>query len=317
MKEYLHPRNRNRERYDLKAMIKTYPELEQFTRQTKEGGLSLDFGAPNAIRTLNIAILKHYYNIKYWEFPIENLSPGVPGRAEYIHNVADLLIESSKEKFLHGDHITCLDIGTGANCIYPIIGIVEYGWKFIASDVDIASLENAEAIISSNPNLRGQVTLKHQKNKNFIYRGVIPPKTKIELTICNPPFHATEEELLKGNKRKLIHLTGSKDPGAEFNFAGITNELVYKGGEFKFIKRMIKESGEYAKSVFWFTSLVSKESNLKKLKNILKDQRPEEVRVIDIQTGNKKSRILAWTYLTKKEKESWKNERWMKNINNK
>ena len=139
----LHLRNKNRERYDLSALSTSNPELKTYiipNAKAKFGSETVDFSNPIAVKVLNKAILNHYYGIKNWEFPDENLCPPIPGRADYIHHIADLLSENNFGRIPIGDKITCLDVGVGASCIYPIIGATEYGWKFIGSDIDPKSL---------------------------------------------------------------------------------------------------------------------------------------------------------------------------------
>jgi 23S rRNA (adenine1618-N6)-methyltransferase len=50
--------------------------------------------------------------------------------------IADLLAESNNGIIPKGHGIQGLDIGIGANCIYPIIGNAEYGWSFVGTDID-------------------------------------------------------------------------------------------------------------------------------------------------------------------------------------
>ncbi len=122
-KARLHSRNKNRERYDLSALTISNPELKNFIMPNKFGVESVDFSNPLAVKLLNKALLNQYYGIKNWEFPDENLCPPIPGRADYIHHIADLLGENNFGTIPIGDKITCLDVGLGASCIYPIIGV--------------------------------------------------------------------------------------------------------------------------------------------------------------------------------------------------
>lgn len=65
-------------------------------------------------------MLKYYYNIAVWDIPEGFLCPPMPGRADYIHYAADLLIEV--ERMLpKGKHIKVLDIGVGANGLSKFI----------------------------------------------------------------------------------------------------------------------------------------------------------------------------------------------------
>lgn len=308
-KHRMHIRNRNRERYDLAALIIAVPELVDYVKPNKYGDETVDFSSPIAVKLLNKALLSHYYKIKYWEFPDENLCPPIPGRADYIHYMADLLAENNFGTVPLGDKITCLDIGLGANCIYPIIGVTEYDWNFIGSDIDPKSIESASKIVATNPSLKDKVTCKIQENRDAIFRGIMN-KEKIDLTICNPPFHSSSEEADKGTHRKIKNLSGKKVKTPELNFSGSSNELIYEGGESSFIHNMIKESKDFFKNCFWFSTLVSKQSNLKGIYIVLEQLKAKKIKTIPLGTGNKSSRIVAWTFLTKDEQKEWRATKW-------
>src|SRR5688572_21763289 len=116
----MHPRNRHQARYDFAPLIRTSPELAVFVRPNPYGDESIDFADPAAVTALNRALLKHFYGISYWQIPPGYLCPPIPGRADYIHHVADLLATSHHGSIPHGASVAVLDIGVGANCIYPI-----------------------------------------------------------------------------------------------------------------------------------------------------------------------------------------------------
>ncbi len=310
VKTRLHPRNRNRERYDLSALTTTNPELKKYVIPNKAGEDSVDFSNPIAVKLLNKALLNHYYGIKNWEFPDENLCPPIPGRADYIHHVADILSENNFEAIPSGDKITCLDIGVGASCIYPIIGVTEYDWNFIGSDIDAKSIASAQQIIDSNPSLKSKIECRLQKNTNAIFQGILGEKEKIDVSICNPPFHSSIEDAQKGTRRKIKNLSGRKVKTPELNFAGISNEIICEGGEYQFIQNMIRESKIIFKNCCWFTTLVSKHSNLKRIYKLLKKDEADQIKTIPMGTGNKSSRIVAWTFLSKEEQKEWRETRW-------
>lgn len=311
-KSRMHPRNKNRERYDLAALIKAYPNLSQYLKPNKLGEDSIDFLNPVAVKLLNQALLKHYYGINNWEFPDENLTPPIPGRADYIHYMADLLAEKNFGEIPQGAKIICYDIGIGASCIYPIIGVSEYNWNFIGSDIDPKSIESANNIVSANPSLKDKIDCRLQKNPRDVFYGVISREDKIDLSICNPPYHATVEDAKKGSRRKIKNLTGKEEKNPILNFSGINKELVTEGGEYKFIHNMLRESKKYEKNFFWFSTLVSKQSNLKSIFKALKKFEASQIRTIPMGTGNKSSRIVAWTFLSKEEQLQWSKSRWKK-----
>ena len=308
IKARLHSRNKNRERYDLKALIISNPDLRNFVKPNKYGDESVDFSNPLAVKILNKALLNHYYGITYWEFPDKNLCPPIPGRADYIHHIADLLSEFNYGKIPTGDKITCLDVGVGASCIYPIIGVVEYNWNFIGSDINKKSIDSAQNIVKSNPQLKGKIECRHQEDPANVFYGVLDRSEKIDLTICNPPFHSSIEDAEKGTKRKIKNLSGKRVETADL--AGINNELICEGGETMFINEMVRESIKFSNSIFLFSVLVSKQSNLKGIYKSLEKYRVSEFKTIQMGTGNKSTRIVAWTFLSKEEQKEWRETRW-------
>jgi 23S rRNA (adenine1618-N6)-methyltransferase len=310
IKTTLHPRNKNRERYDLDALISVNPKLSNYIKPNKYGNDSVDFSNPAAVKVLNKALLNYYYKIEYWEFPDKNLCPPIPGRADYIHHIADLLAENNRGKIPTGNKITCFDIGTGASCIYPIIGVTEYGWNFIASDIDPKSIKSASNIVNRNSSLKNRVVCRLQKNPKNIFFGVVGKEDRIDLSICNPPFHSSAEDAQKETRRKVRNLSGKDAVNPTLNFAGISNELIYDGGEYLFIQNMIMESKEFAENCCWFSTLVSKQSNLKGIYKLLEKYEAKQVVTKPMGTGNKSTRIVAWTFLSEEEQKEWANTRW-------
>lgn len=296
-KSQLHPRNRNRKPYDFNELISVKPALGNYMKLNKYGVESLDFANPKAVKLLNQALIHHYYGIQNWAFPDDNLCPPIPGRADYIHYIADLLAEGNKGDIPTGNQVRVLDIGVGANCIYPILGVTEYGWQFLGVDVDEKSVHSARKIVVANESLKGKIDILHQSNPNRIFKGIIHESDKIAVTMCNPPFHASADEAISGTRRKVRSLSGKKLAKPNLNFAGVSNELIYKGGEYKFIHTMITESADFAKNVGWFTTLVSKSSNLKGIYALL-EALNAKVKTIEMATGNKIARIVAWRFVT-------------------
>lgn len=309
-KTTLHPQNKNRERYDLNALIIAIPELANYVQPNKFGDDSVDFSNPVAVKLLNKALLSHYYGIKNWEFPDENLTPPIPGRADYIHYAADLIKESNFGRMPAGDRITALDVGVGASSIYPILGVTEYGWSFIASDIDPKSIESAHHIAEANASLKDKIDFRLQKSNRNVFEGIVSAEDKIDVMVCNPPFHASAEEASEGTQRKIKNLSGKNVKTTELNFAGISNELICDGGESKFINDMIFESRRFGKNCFWFSTLVSKQSNLKGIYKALDKVEATQVKTIAMGTGNKSTRIVAWSFLSKEEEKIWRDTRW-------
>jgi 23S rRNA (adenine1618-N6)-methyltransferase len=311
-KENLHPRNKHRSRYDFEALIKVCPELSAHVAVNAFGDESVDFSNPEAVKALNKALLKHFYKISYWDIPAQFLCPPVPGRADYMHYAADLLAESNKGKVPQGTSVRVLDIGTGANFIYPLIGNHEYGWRFAGTEIDSEALQSAQRIIKSNGDLEDVLECRFQDFPTTIFRGVIRPGEVFDLVVCNPPFHASEEEAMAGTRRKWNNL-GTKQSGKPvLNFGGQHQELWCEGGEAAFIRRMMDQSVEMSTRCLWFTSLVSKKENLPAIYWALKQTKVKDVQTIEMSQGQKSSRFVAWTFFSKEEQAGWAEKRWQK-----
>ncbi len=290
-KTSLHPANRNRKPYDLEKLKSDFPTVSQYISTNKYGNESIDYSDPKAVKVLNQALLKSYYGILHWDFPDANLCPPIPGRADYIHYLHDL-IQPKK-----GQQVVGLDIGTGASCIYPILGATIYGWEFVASDIDLRSIRSSINIVNTNEQLKEMIDCRVQSKPNRFFRGVIDTDEAFTFTMCNPPFHASTQDAFEGSKRKAQNLAHSKFMKPKADFAGLNNELVCEGGEYVFLSNMIEESKLFAEQVQWFTSLVSKGENVKPLIRKLKEVGCQQHRVIEMATGNKQSRILAWSFI--------------------
>ncbi|ABG57957.1 23S rRNA (adenine(1618)-N(6))-methyltransferase RlmF [Cytophaga hutchinsonii] len=309
-KDRLHPRNKHRERYDFDALIATTPELAQYVTLNIYNDQSIDFFNPAAVLCLNQALLKHYYGIDEWNIPEGYLCPPIPGRADYIHNIAALLGTSANDVIPVGPAIKCLDIGVGANCVYPIIGNNEYGWSFVGADVDPVSVASAKNIVDKNKVLQGNVEIRLQNHPLDIFYGIIGEGERFDVTICNPPFHASAEDAAAGTLRKLSNLQHKKVTKANLNFGGQHNELWCEGGESAFVREMILESKKFAASCLWFSTLISKQTNLQKAYDQLEVLAPFDVRTIPMGQGNKSSRLIAWTFQSKEAQAKWVSARW-------
>lgn len=310
----MHPRNKNAEGYDLAALTATSAALAKYLTTTPAGTSSIDFANPAAVKALNRAILMHHYGVQGWELPTGYLCPPIPGRADYLHALADLLATCNRKTVPSGPGVRLLDIGTGANLVYPLIGHAEYGWSFLGSDIDEAALANASKIIGKNPGLGEFIELRHQPVWDNIFTGLLRSGESFEATLCNPPFHNSPDEVLAVSQRKWNKLgkPGAKKGTAQprLNFGGGGTELWCNGGERAFVKSMIEQSAQIPKRVLWFTSLVSKADNLVHLEAALKKAKVVESRILEMNQGQKKSRVLAWTFCGNGEREKWRRERW-------
>ena len=279
----LHPNNKFNTSYDFDDLIIKNPALKEFVAENKYGSITIDFSNPIAVKELNKALLFTFDKIALWNFPNKNLCPPIPGRLDYIHHLADLL--STEED------VKILDIGTGATCIYPLLGVAAYNWNFVAVDIDLDSLDTAQDIIDDN-NLDAQIKLRQQLDENQILKGILEEDDSFSAVMCNPPFYKSAEEAQGANKRKNKNLGNS----AVRNFSGNNNELWYVGGEKAFLHNYLYESSLYKDKSTWFTSLVSKKENVESMEKSSKKLGATAFKVIPMSQGNKVTRIVCWKY---------------------
>ena len=347
MTRELHPRNKHHGRYDFDELIKSSPELNKYVITNAYDDHTIDFFDPAAVKMLNKALLKHFYGIVFWDIPENYLCPPIPGRADYMHHIADLLADDkhsgnkSRNNFFlsegsapaHGNEVKCLDIGVGANCIYPIIGCMENGWTFIGSDIDPVAVESAKNIVRKNPLLKGKIEIRLQPDRTNFFKGILLKDEYVDVTICNPPFHSSAEEAKEVAQKKIKNLMQNKaaelrsqNPDSMFtesatetqnqdslpgnslsggkkagskpvpNFGGQNNELWCPGGEEQFVRDMAFQSRSFASQCRWFSSLIAKKESLRGVYSALKKVGAVEVKTIPMGQGNKISRIVAWRF---------------------
>jgi 23S rRNA (adenine1618-N6)-methyltransferase len=292
----LHPRNRHAGGYDFPRLVKASPELEPFLRRAKHGGPSIDFADPAAVKALNGALLEEAYGIRGWDLPPGYLCPPIPGRADYVHHLADLLATDAGGAIPRGPAVRVLDVGVGANAIYPLIGQREYGWSFVGSDVDTTALASAARILAANPGLDEAIVLRCQADRNAIFPGVVQAGERFDLTLCNPPFHGSMREVREASEQKWRKL-GRDATRPLRNFGGQGAELWCEGGEAGFIRRMITESLDLRDQVRWFTVLVSRSTSLPAMHRTLRQVEARDIRTVAMAQGQKQSRFVAWTFL--------------------
>jgi 23S rRNA (adenine1618-N6)-methyltransferase len=307
-KTNLHPRNEHRLGYDFEKLMTVNPKLEQFVFVNEFNTKTIDFSNPSAVKALNNSLLISNYDIQNWDIPNDYLCPPIPGRADYIHHLADLLGSCNGGIIPEGELIQGLDIGIGSNCIYPILGNAIYGWSFVGTDIDENAIQNCKKIIAENPKLIDSISLQLQTESRFIFKNIITPEDKFTFTICNPPFHNSAEEATKSSLRKVNNLQETRTKNPILNFGGQNAELWCDGGEIGFVTQMIFESAKYPMQVLWFTTLVSKKENLNNIYKTLNKVSAVTIKTIDMAQGQKTSRIVAWTFLSEVQQKDWKFE---------
>ncbi|MEL6273595.1 MAG: RlmF-related methyltransferase, partial [Bacteroidota bacterium] len=235
----MHPNNRFQEDYDFVSLTKLESALQPYLKKNKLGKVSLDYGNSEAVKLLNKTLLRQQYGIEFWDIPTGYLCPPIPSRLDYLLYVADLLGQQNTPRFTR-----LLDIGTGANCIYPILAVKEFGWQAVGTEIDPKALRVAQAIVTANRALKGKISIRQQVDPNAIFAGVTAREEYFDVCVCNPPFYQSAQEATANWERKK---RGLKQPSTKRNFGGQDTELWTKGGEKAFALRMIKESEQRPK----------------------------------------------------------------------
>ncbi len=290
----MHAQNPYSDRYDLKRFATHHPQLQNHIVLNPSGEETIDFSNSSAVYELNKAMLLADFKLEKYELPMGYLIPPVPGRLEYLLHLQEFLSEKfniDKNTKLRG-----LDIGTGANGIYCILGLQHFNWTMVGTECDPKSVQIAKANMQHTKALKNKNEIRHQDNKSFLFKNMIHSNEHFDFSVCNPPFHTSKEDAFRGSQRKLNNLGREFDKTeVTLNFEGQANELWCNGGEALFIKRLLKESVLYKTQVNVFSTLVSKSASLSPIKKqLIKAKANFEVLPMDL--GNKKSRILLWWF---------------------
>lgn len=314
----MHPRSRHQEYLDYRDLAARQPSLIPFVYTNPYGGTSIDYTDQRALKELTRCLLRELYGVVEWSIPDGYLCPPVPQRADYIHGMADLLVpeqpgqsqasasSTGLAKSLspaRGPGIRGLDVGTGASCIYCLLGAHEYGWNFIGSDIDAGALKNARAIVKQN-GLADRIKLRRQQDPTRIFHNVLRSGETIAFCVCNPPFHESLQHAHWSAGAKWRRL-GRQAQGAELNYQGQPSELWCEGGEVGFVSKMAEESAQahLRDACLWFSSMLSRESSMSPVWTLLGELGAKR-RNWELQQGRMTKWIIAWTFVGRREREA-------------
>jgi 23S rRNA (adenine1618-N6)-methyltransferase len=264
---------------DFKKLVDKYPEFANHVYKNKYSNYSINWKCKDAMKELCKTLLKEDFKVDYWSIPEGYLIPSITSRLNYINWIHDLL-ESSN---LNETSIKGLDIGTGANLIYPILGYSCYKWNFMCSDINLSSLENAKLIVSKNK-FENKINIVSQPSEDKIFENIVKSDHFFHFSMCNPPYFKTDEI-----KRNNPHTVCEYDE----------KEVYCQGGEEIFVIKMINESQLFKSNVLWFTTLVGKKENFDKVKKYLEQLDHVKMIKTTIFFQGKLARWgLAWTYFS-------------------
>ncbi|XP_063300059.1 RNA N6-adenosine-methyltransferase METTL16 [Pelobates fuscus] len=283
----MHPRNRYKDKPpDFAYLSSKYPEFKQYITVSLAGKPSLNFKDPGAVRALTCTLLKEDFGLTI-DIPLERLIPTVPLRLNYIHWVEDLINyhDSDKTVLRRG-----IDIGTGASCIYPLLGATLNGWYFLATEVDDICFNYAKKNVEQN-NLADLIKVVKVPQKTLLMDALKEESEIIyDFCMCNPPFFANQLEA-KGVNSRNPH----RPPPSSVNTGGIT-EIMAEGGELEFVKRIIHDSLQLKKRLRWYSCMLGKKCSLAPLKEELRIHGVPKVAYTEFYQGRTMRWALAWSF---------------------
>lgn len=287
--DLMHPRNiYSKSPPDFKILAEKFEYLRRFAKETSSGNFSLNFKDPGALRALTCALLEQDFGLKL-NIPLDRLIPTVPLRLNYILWIEDLLSCLSKV-YRHGT-VRGFDVGTGASCIYPLLGAKLNGWHFLATEVDESSVSFAEENVKSN-GLESKIRVKQVTHNSFLR---VPLQHEehhaFDFCMCNPPFFVSEFEASHGTTRS------EKRPQPAGICTGTQTETVTGGGEVEFVKEMIKDSLILKEQISWYTSMLGKKSSLSLILAYLQDNNVKTITTTEFCQGQTMRWGVGWSFL--------------------
>ncbi|KAJ1813488.1 hypothetical protein LPJ75_003168, partial [Coemansia sp. RSA 2598] len=275
-----------------KALSVKFPELKPFLIPTQgdkgHNRCSIDFKDPEAVRTLNRALLSVYFGLDV-TLPQDSLCPKVANRLNYVCWIKNSIGRDFPLEPLRG-----LDVGTGASCIYPLLGArVLKDCSFVATDINAESVRTAVANVERNGLLeRIQVYLNSDSKTKLPLDRADFPGIKFTFSMCNPPFYSSEEE------REALRNAKAKAPS--LSTLAKTDELFTEGGEERFLSDMADESKVFGDRIAWYTTMVGKKRTLGTLKAKLATLGAKQIREGTLVQGRTSRWVVAWSFIDKR-----------------
>ncbi|KAI1902859.1 hypothetical protein AGOR_G00020620 [Albula goreensis] len=283
----MHPRNRYKDKPpDFAYLASKYPEFQQHVHTNLTGRVGLNFKDPEAVRALTCTLLKEDFGLSI-EIPLERLIPTVPLRLNYIHWVEDLIGAQGEGE---SGPRRGIDIGTGASCIYPLLGATMNGWFFLATEVDDICFDYAKKNVEHN-GLSDLIKVVKVPQKTLLMDALKEESALVyDFCMCNPPFFANQLEAKGVNSRN-----SRRPPPSSVNTGGVT-EIMAEGGELEFVKRIIHDSLQLKKRLRWYSCMLGKKCSLAPLKEELRKQGVSKVTHTEFCQGRTMRWALAWSF---------------------
>jgi 23S rRNA A1618 N6-methylase RlmF len=293
-------------------LAQLYPSFSKHV-VIKNGQPSLDWNNPESLCELTKALLHKDFGVTI-ELPLDQLCPTVTSRVNYILWLEDLLDLPSTslrpaKRLKTGTTDTSLstqpqirgiDIGTGASCVYPLLGVSMNGWKFVATDIDETSVSWAQKNVAMN-GWEDFVQVKHVSSDSILlslFPDVLPSgqeeegdlskkstpenfSKEFDFCMCNPPFFESLEQKIE-------------NPHTQCN--ATQGELVTEGGEVAFVIKMAEESLLLRDRITWYTSLLGRKVSVKKILKFLHENGIKNTRTTTFYQGHTTRWAIAWSF---------------------
>ncbi|XP_014292300.1 U6 small nuclear RNA (adenine-(43)-N(6))-methyltransferase [Halyomorpha halys] len=283
MNKLMHPRNPYKKRPDFKKLAIDYPDFRKYAKQDLSGKINFNFKDHGAVWALTKCLLQRDFGLNVEIVP-GHLVPTLPLRLNYLLWIEDLL-ELYRPKNVIG-----IDIGTGSNCIYPLLAAKKFNWSMLCTEIDVESTKCAIRNVENNY-LIDKISVK-AVTEDVILDGAIDEDTFYDFCMCNPPFFADSEELSMESKSR----SPSRKPPNNAP-SGVPSELITPGGESVFIARIIADSCILQERVRIYTVMVGKKSTLKPLKEMLRENEACSIATTMFCQGRTTRWGLAWTFI--------------------
>ncbi|KAJ3693961.1 hypothetical protein LUZ60_009441 [Juncus effusus] len=292
----MHSRNRYKDSPpDFSLLASLYPSfLPYLIFPSGPDRPTIDFADFSATRELTRVLLLHDHGVNWW-IPDGQLCPTIPNRSNYIHWIEDLLASDLIPSINTDDSnklVRGFDIGTGANCIYPLLGASLLGWSFVGSDITPVALEWAKKNVENNPHISHLIEIRaasksEPSDDDSVLVGVVKEGERFDFCMCNPPFF---ESLADAGLNPKTACGGTRE------------EMVCDGGEREFVGRIVEDSICLKDSFRWFTSMVGRKANLKFLISKIREKGATIVKTTEFVQGHTARWGLAWSFFSPKTK---------------
>ncbi|KAK3306416.1 uncharacterized protein B0T15DRAFT_527135 [Chaetomium strumarium] len=275
----------------FRRLYETEPDFKQLAKHDSRLAAllhndgQLDFSNPAATMQLTKTLLELDFGLTL-ELPDDRLCPPVPNRHNYILWLKDLMDTTSYEP--PGRKLCGLDVGTGASCIYPLLGAAQRPWNFVATDIDTRNLSYAKTNIKLN-GLEERIRLLERKPEDPLVPLDEASIQCIDFVMMNPPFYTSEDDMLSSAQKK------ARPPLSACTGAPV--EMVCEGGEVAHVGRLIGESLVLRDRIQWYTSMLGKLTSLEALIGQLREKGIDNYAVTEFVQGSKTRRwALGWSF---------------------